>query len=455
MAEENMKHMPQFVRTGFLWQIEGGHVLVKQNRWGNNGKIRAVAKFFYDRKVIEEKKSLSELSNDELRQELRNAERTSEEIEMIRSELSYRRRLWVRQLSDEQLESKKDETGSQLQRDLINAESEYRKSRRDNNLPLEEVRRDEKLQDYKLTFVHEKRFKGFKTKNGARIVWPWESGIVLSTGTVTIITPAISEISRDKVRVTFDTNYMYHVADPELFAFRINQHRGVSGVERQIGVLLDNDVREYVKSVSADTFRDKGYKALKTLLRSKISEVEKDYGIELEDFTLSKIQLPNEILEREDELKAAEAESSRKIKLAKAEAEAAKIKAEADAYAARLSAEAQAYKDQKRLEAAIETVKTLGLPLDPNQLAAIMAATAADSNVVVNTSGDASKMDTTTAVVTSQQIGKVSQKQQQGQDQQPTQQQGQPQSTAPTAPTAPTTPTDGDEVSNDGKARTR
>ena len=165
--------------------------------------------------------------------------------------------------------------------------------------------------------------------------------------------------SSDQNKLIVDSFARYRITDPLKYYQTV---RNVSGVRSRVGAILDGSLRRVLGSATlADAVRDKR-DALMTQIRQQVNNEAKNFGIEIIDVRLKRVDLPQQnqasIYERMKtdrqreaaEFRAQGEEQSRRIR-AEADRQVTVMKAEADRDARSLRGEGDAEKTRITNEA--------------------------------------------------------------------------------------------------------
>jgi modulator of FtsH protease HflC len=165
-------------------------------------------------------------------------------------------------------------------------------------------------------------------------------------------TPSQEVFSSDQNRLIVDSFARYKIVDPLKYYQTLRNERGVRS---RVGPILDSSLRRVLGSATfADAVRDKR-NALMELIQQQVNAEAKNFGIEIVDVRLKRVDLPPQnsasIYERMKtdrqreaaELRAIGEERSRRIK-ADADRQATVLRAEAERDAQRLRGEGDAEK---------------------------------------------------------------------------------------------------------------
>lgn len=215
---------------------------------------------------------------------------------------------------------------SDRQKKILEDELAYR----DGTLPETEAMKNAIL---KFSGVDKIVQRKIKAKTGIRIRWPWQSALVLHLGERQIDTPPINIDVTEKLRIQADTDYRYKIIDPDAYVEAFEQQGNHAKIANLVGQKLDTLMREYFKDQPVDEILKISSVGLKEKYEYELSKIGKEYGIEITNFFIKKVELPEAIVQAQAREASAEASKKAKIKEAEAKAEEIKLTGTAEATA--------------------------------------------------------------------------------------------------------------------------
>ncbi len=197
---------------------------------------------------------------------------------------------------------------------------------------------------------------------------PWISHRVYSSMPQQLNTPPSSAYTKDDMggqgpKINYDTDYMYKIVNPVQFSkmeLSESAKNNSKSTVTIIGERLDNIVRGYISKKTIQQFIGQGNIDILSECRSELANIERDYGVQLTEMMITKIQMPKEISEQleknqKEKLKIEEEEYSKQSRI---------IKAEGDAEVKKINASADALKIQKIIQSSLLATRQAGGNVD-------------------------------------------------------------------------------------------
>ena len=152
--------------------------------------------------------------------------------------------------------------------------------------------------------------KRVEAKLGIKFRWPWQSALLLTTNEQHLNTAPVKVKTKDNVAVEVDTDYWYKIIDVEAYVKMLNGFsekttKPTQALKEDVSTSLDNLVIDYIITHNYEELMGKTSVNLLNDLRYEVGEIEQKYGIEVNKFNITSINLPQSLLDAEMKLKTA------------------------------------------------------------------------------------------------------------------------------------------------------
>lgn len=190
---------------------------------------------------------------------------------------------------------------------------------------------------------------GVVREAGLHAKWPWQSRIVID-GRLQTFDPLPSELlTRDKKNLVIDSMVTWRVADPQRFLQAVGDPQGAESrlqdiVKSELSIALGN--HDLGSLVSTDASQTQSAAMMAEVTARCAAAAREQYGIDVVDVRLRRINLPEENKESVFARMRAERERIARQYRARGTQEATRIKAEADREKTRILA--RAYEEAER-----------------------------------------------------------------------------------------------------------
>lgn len=179
--------------------------------------------------------------------------------------------------------------------------------------------------------------------SGLHMKWPWQSRILLDTRLQTYIPPASELLTLDKKNLVVDSYVMWRITDPQRFLQAVVDRQGAESrlqdiVRSALAIALGS--RNLENLISTDP-RQVHIEQITSEVSERCTPAARDqYGVEIADIRLRRINLPEENKESVFARMRAERERIARQYRAEGNQEAMRIKAEADRQKTQILADA-------------------------------------------------------------------------------------------------------------------
>lgn len=186
---------------------------------------------------------------------------------------------------------------------------------------------------------------------GLHAKWPWQSRIVLD-GRLQTFDPMPSELlTRDKKNLVVDSMVTWRIGDPQRFLQAVGDRQGAESrlqdiVKSELSIALGN--HDLANLVSTDPTQSQSAPMMADVTQRCAAAARDQYGIDVLDVRLRRINLPEENKESVFARMRAERERIARQYRAQGTQEATRIKAEADREKTQILA--KAYEEAERLK---------------------------------------------------------------------------------------------------------
>lgn len=220
-----------------------------------------------------------------------------------------------------------------------------------------------------------------EARTGLKIRWMPQRILKLPINSFQIDTDNYKMEDSESIPLTVDVDYKIRIVDPEVFGEKFSPFYKSFGSE---------GFKEMIKNLSTDLekiflpyIRSHKYKELTNfelvqlelynLYSNKMKKIEDEYGIEITNLYVRKVEPPESIKKAEEKKKTAEAEAEAMKTKGAAEAEVSKAKGQAEADVTKMRGKAEAAamraKGQAKNELLQQSVDIMNQSSDPNSVA--------------------------------------------------------------------------------------
>lgn len=261
-----------------------------------------------------------------------------------------------------------------------------------------------------------------EAKTGIKIRWAPQRILKLPINSFQIDTENYKMEDSESIPLTVDVDYKIRIVNPEVFGekfspfYRSFNYKGFEEMIKNLSTDLEKIFLPYIKGHKYKELTNFELVQLElfNLYSNKMKKIEEEYGIEITNLYVRKVEPPESIKKAEEKKKTTEAEAAAMKTKGEAEAEVTRQKGQAEADVTKMRGEAEAdvmkSKGQAKNEVLQQSVNIMNQSSDPNSVALLNNN---GTNIIIGGNSNSNNNPAVAGVVASQ----VTQAQQQAQQQ--------------------------------------